>query len=101
MSVDNTHFPGMVAVVTSLLAHTTAPERVVFHVVLPGQPDRVALEQYMDCFEHLPREKVGRGRTLPSVFVVCQDHSDAGWLAWVSSFPGSPQSNAVVLVMRP
>ena len=58
VSVDRTHFPGLVGVVSSALSHASRPERLKFHIVL-SDVDESVLWGYLRCYgydDHLQLE---------------------------------------------
>lgn len=57
VSVDHAHFPGVVAMVTSLLSHTSDPQGVMVHVLVTGEGGD-SLQQYLQCFDIPTREQV-------------------------------------------
>ena len=50
ISVDRTHFPGLVGVVNSALSHARQPERLKFHIVLSDIDDESVLWSYLRCY---------------------------------------------------
>lgn len=53
ISLDREHLPGLLPLLTSLLAHTSSPQTLKLHLVLSGMTDK-ELFQYLSCYPSLP-----------------------------------------------
>lgn len=89
VSVDRTHFPGLVGVVNSALSHASRPERLKFHIVLSGAEESV-LASFLRCygFNDHPQLEVTRLNSdwLKGKVKVYTDVSRVGNLASLANF---------------